>query len=148
MLACTRWGMVGVVIWAILALLGVPLWLCAMGILALVLGNRSLRKRRGNMSVRVRRPGHQRWTRANALWVSDVFTWRASPAAWSEDMRQITAANPRTATTQERKKLHRLTGDPAVVTMTISEGGSFEVAAAADASNSLLGPHLRHAPSA
>ena len=29
-------------IWAILALLGVPLWLCALGILSLVLRNRQL----------------------------------------------------------------------------------------------------------
>ena len=130
-------------IWAILALLGVPLWLCAVGILALVFGNRSLRKRPGNMSVRVLRPGHKRWTRANALWVSDVFAWRASPAAWSEDLQQVTSANPRTATPEERKKLHRLTDDPAVITMTISDGGSLDVAAAADARSSLLGPHAR-----
>ena len=34
-------------IWAILALLGVPLWLCALGILALVYRNKSLRQRHG-----------------------------------------------------------------------------------------------------
>jgi len=31
------------VIWAILALLGVPLWLCALGILTVVVQNRKLR---------------------------------------------------------------------------------------------------------
>lgn len=34
-------------IWAILAMLGVPLWLCAAGILALVYRNKSLRHRHG-----------------------------------------------------------------------------------------------------
>jgi hypothetical protein len=130
------------VIWAILVFLGVPLWLCAVGILVLVFRNRALRKRPGNMSVRVRRPGRQRWTRANALWVSDVFVWRASPAAWAEDVRQIAAVNRRTATTEERAKLHRLGDDVALVSMTTSEGDVFDVAASGDAFDGLFGPHL------
>jgi len=40
-------------IWAILALLGVPLWLCAAGILVVVLNNRRLRNRHGDIPVRV-----------------------------------------------------------------------------------------------
>ena len=36
-------------IWAILALLGVPLWLCAAGITIIVFRNRSLRKRYGDI---------------------------------------------------------------------------------------------------
>ena len=34
-------------IWALLALLGVPLWLCALCVLALVYRNRGLRQRHG-----------------------------------------------------------------------------------------------------
>ena len=133
-------------IWAVLALLGVPLWLCALAIIALVLRNRSLRKRPGNMSLRVQRPGRHRWTRANALWVSDVFLWRASPAAWAEDVHHITEVRPRAATPEERKKLHRLDDDPAIATMTTSDGVTFDVAAAADTRRTLLGPHLRDTP--
>jgi hypothetical protein len=48
--------------WAILAVLGVPLWLCAIGILTLVMRNRELRKRPGNVPVRVRPAGKTRWT--------------------------------------------------------------------------------------
>ena len=66
-------------IWAILALLGVPLWLCAPGILSLVLRNRELRKRYGDIPVRVRRAGKKRWTRGHAIWVSDVFACAARP---------------------------------------------------------------------
>src|SRR5512132_4168566 len=76
-------------IWAILALLGVPLWLCAIGIFALVFRNRTLRRRHGNLPVRVRRPGKTRWTRGHAIWISDVFAWRGSPAAWSEDLLHV-----------------------------------------------------------
>ena len=82
-------------IWAILALLGVPLWLCAVGILALVYRNKSLRQRHGDIPVRVQRAGKTRWTRGHAVWVSDVFAWRGSPAAWSEDLFQVTAARGR-----------------------------------------------------
>ena len=60
-------------IWAILAILGVPLWLCALGISVLVFRTRALKGRPGNMSVRVLRPGRTRWIRANAIWVSEVF---------------------------------------------------------------------------
>ena len=105
-------------IWAILALVGVPLWLCALGISVLVFRTRALKGRPGNMAVRVRRPGRSRWTRANAVWVSDVFVWRASPAAWAEDVRQVTAVSPRPATPAERATLRRLGDDFALVTLT------------------------------
>ncbi len=49
------------VIWAILAAVGVPLWLCAAGILTLVARNRTLRKRPDNIPVRILRPGQKRW---------------------------------------------------------------------------------------
>ena len=40
-----------VVIWIILAALGVPLWLCALAILALMYRNRALRQRPGDVPV-------------------------------------------------------------------------------------------------
>jgi hypothetical protein len=128
------------VIWAVLALLGVPLWLCAVGILALVVRSRKLRSRPGDIPVRVQRPGKKRWTRAHALWVSDVFVWRASPAAWSEDVRQVSAVSPRTATPEEHKKLHRLGDELALVTMAHADGVHLDVAAASGTRAALLGP--------
>ena len=107
-------------IWAILALLGVPLWLCALGILTAVVQNRKLRKRYGDIPVRVRRPGKKRWTRGHAIWVSDVFAWRGSPAAWNEELIQVSEASSRAADPEEHKKLHRLGDDPAVVTLALS----------------------------
>jgi len=41
------------VIWAILAFLGVPLWVCAAGILVILVNNRRLRTRYGDIPVRV-----------------------------------------------------------------------------------------------
>ena len=99
-------------IWALLALLGVPLWLCALGILALVFRNRGLRKRHGDIPVRVQRTGKTRWTRGHAVWVSDVFAWRGSPAAWREDLVRVVSASARSATPQERKTLHGLGAAP------------------------------------
>jgi hypothetical protein len=81
MLPGAEGGNLGNVIWAILAFVGVPLWLCAIGILMLVFNNRKLRKRPGDIPVRILRPGKKRWTRGHAIWVSDVFAWRASSAA-------------------------------------------------------------------
>ena len=128
-------------IWAVLALLGVPLWLCAIGILALVHRNKSLRQRHGDIPVRVQCPGKTRWTRGHAVWVSDVFAWRGSPAAWSEDLFQVTAARIGALEPEELKKLHRLGDNPVVATLTPDVGEPVPVAAAAQHRAALLGPH-------
>ena len=70
-------------IWAILAVLGVPLWLRAAGITVLMMRNRSLRERPGDIPVRRRLLNKSRWTRGHGLWVHDVFAFRESPATWS-----------------------------------------------------------------
>jgi hypothetical protein len=128
-------------VWAILALLGVPLWLCALGIGALVFRNRALRKRPGNIPVRVLRPGKKRWTRGHAVWVSDVFTWRASPASWTEGIAQVTDASLHESIAPETmKKLHRLGDSPSVASLTLAGGEMIEVAARQDDRTALLGP--------
>jgi hypothetical protein len=127
-------------IWAILALLGVPLWLCVIGILVLLHNNRKLRKRHGDIPVRVRRPGKKRWTRGHAIWVSDVFAWRGSPAAWNEDLLQVIGVTLRTPDPEERKKLHRLGDGFSIATLAIVEGEALEVAARPEEREALLGP--------
>ena len=118
-------------IWAILALLGVPLWLCAAGIVTVVFQNRRLRKRPGNVPIRVLRPGKSRWTFGHGVWVSDVFAWRGSPAAWREDLVQVSGASPRAADVEERKKLHRIGDQPVIATFELAEGGTLAVATGA-----------------
>ncbi len=127
-------------IWAVLAALGVPLWLCATGIFMLLFNNRRLRKRYGDVPVRVRRPGKKRWTRGHAIWVSDVFAWRGSPAAWNEELLWISAATPRAADPEERRKLHRLGDEPAIATLAATDGEIVEVAAAPEQAFAVLGP--------
>jgi hypothetical protein len=128
-------------IWAVLGLLGVPLWLCAMGILALVYRNKSLRKRHGDIPVRVQRAGKTRWTRGHAVWVSDVFAWRGSPAAWNEDLFHVTAARVGALEPEELKKLHRLGEHPTVATLTPDVGDPVRVAVASERRAALLGPY-------
>ncbi len=127
-------------IWAILALLGVPLWLCALGISVLVFRYRGLTGRYGDIPVRVRRPGKKRWTRGHAVWVSDVFAWRGSPAAWNEDLAQVVGVSLRDPDPEERKKLHRLGDGFAIATMVTSYGETLEVAAGPEQRSELLGP--------
>ena len=98
-------------VWAILIFLGVPLWICAAGITITVLKNRGLRKRPGDIPVRVKRPGKTRWARGHAIWVSDVFAWRASPASWNEGLVHVTGVKLRSPSDEERHELRRLGDD-------------------------------------
>jgi hypothetical protein len=130
------------VIWAILILLGIPLWLCALGIFALYRNNSSLRRRPGNVPVRFKRPGKPRWMPGHAVWVHDVLAFRASPAAWKELLVWVTgAAVPREPTAAEAKKLHRLGDDKVVVALSTAGGETIELAARAENRDALLGPY-------
>jgi hypothetical protein len=127
-------------IWAILALLGVPLWLCAIAIGTVVVQNRKLRKRPGNVPVRVLIPGKTRWSAGHGVWVSDVFAWRGSPAAWREDLVQVSDASARVAEAEVEKRLHRIGDHPVVATFVLADGGTLEVAAGVEHRAELLGP--------
>ncbi|HEV3282857.1 MAG TPA: hypothetical protein VG010_01525 [Solirubrobacteraceae bacterium] len=127
-------------IWVALAALGVPLWLCAVAILTLILRNRALRRRPGNVPVRVRSPGKKRWSPGHGVWIHDVFAFRGLPAAWREALAWASDATVRVPSDHERRGLHRLGGQPIVVTLTLAEGGALELAASADHESDLLGP--------
>jgi hypothetical protein len=132
------------VIWALLIFVGVPLWLCALGISALVFRNRSLRKRHGDIPVRVLRPGKKRWTRGHAVWVSDVFAWRGSPAAWKEDLERIVSARIQEATTEDLRGLHRMGDDAVVVTLKTDDDTVLHAASSGVHQSALLGPFAPH----
>ena len=125
-------------VWVILAALGVPLWLCAIALLTLVFRNRSLRKRPGNVPVRVRRAGRAR--AGHAVWISDVFVWRGSPAAWKEELEQVSSASLRPANDDERGDLHRIGDDPVIASLTLVDGGTIQVAARREHGAAVLGP--------
>jgi hypothetical protein len=124
----------------ILIAIGVPLWFGALSVLILVLRNRSIRRRPGNVPVRLRAPGKKRWMPGHGLWVHDVFAFRGSPAAWKEGLVWVTDASARPASREERKKLHRLGDAPLVATFTGKDGGGFDAAARAEHRAALLGP--------
>ena len=127
-------------IWAILAALGVPLWLCAAGIFALLHQNRALKKRPGNIPVRVRPACKKRWSKANALWLSDVFFWRGGLGVWKEGLDRVAGASARPADPEEQKKLHRVGDHVLVATMKLADGGSVDVAGPGELHDQLLGP--------
>jgi len=125
-------------IWVILAALGVPLWLIAVALLNLTYRNRTLRKRPGNMPVRVRTPG-KRWKRGHAVWVHDVFAFRGSPAAWEEVLEYVQGAAARPANAEEDHKLRGL-DQPIIATLTTVDGRTFEAAASRSDRVTLLAP--------
>ena len=127
-------------IWAILAAVGVPLWLCAAGILTLVARNRTLRKRPDNIPVRMLRPGQKRWRPGHGIWVHDVFLFRASPAAWSEAVLWAQDASARAPKDEERGHLHRVGDEPLVATQTQDDGQTIKLATSGDRQAALLGP--------
>ena len=131
-------------IWAILALVGVPLWLCAMAISVLVLRNRKLRRQPGSMPVRIRVAGKGRWHPGHGFWVHDVFAFRGSPAAWKEGLVQVgSVAVQQPASEQQKKGLHRLGDNPVVANFELVPKGSLQLAAHAEHATLLLGPFAK-----
>jgi hypothetical protein len=137
----------GIVIWVILALLGVPLWLCAIGILVLVFRNRGLRKRAADIPMRVRLDAKGRWHRGHGLWVHDVLGFRGSPAAWKEALLWAADGTPRELTSEEAHKFRRL-DQPVVATFTAVDGPAFEAVTTRQHLPLLLGPFQQTRPQA
>ena len=126
-------------IWAILACLGVALWLCATGLTVLLLRNRTLRHRPGNMKVRRRLPGKTRWVRGYGVWVRDVFAFRGSPAAWTESLvgvREVVTLVPSAA---DHKKLRRMGSPLTMVRFIDDDGTAVDLAIASEHALDLLG---------
>ena len=128
-------------VWILLAALGVPLWLCALAIVAIVVRRRKLLAREGNVPVRRRLPGKTRWSRGQAIWVHDVFAHRRSPASWSESLTWVTTVTTRqVADAGEAKELRRLGDDLVIAVMTGNDGQQVECATALVHGVDLLGP--------
>lgn len=125
-------------IWAILAILGVPLWLIVGGVAFMLLTNRRLKHRQGNLPVRLRPAAGKRWRRGNAIWVGDVFACRNSPSGLGESLDLVRSATQRDLTPEEAHQLRRL-GGPTIAVLTTKDR-IIEVAAASAEKDALLGP--------
>ena len=126
-------------VWAILALLGVPIWLCVAGIGVFVVRSRAIHKRPGNLSVRRRLPGKTRWTRGNAVWVQDVFAFRSSPASWNESLTAVREVVTLLPDRTDCKKLRRLGSPPSVLRFAGADGAYVDYAVAPQHAFDLLG---------
>jgi hypothetical protein len=136
-----------IVIWIILAALGVPLWLCAIGILVLVFRNRSLRKRGADIPMRLRVDAKGRWIRGHGLWVHDVLGFRGSPAAWNEALLWAASGTTRELTTEEAHKFRRL-DQPVAAAFTAADGPGFEAVTTRQHLPLLLGAFQQPGPHA
>lgn len=116
----------------------------AIGLLALLVvvrRNRAMRRRPGNVPVRVRFRGSGQWVRGHGVWVNDIFAFRRSPAGWQETLLWVTSASACPASEEERARLQRLGDNPVVATFVLASGGSMTFAARADDRARLLGPY-------
>jgi hypothetical protein len=107
--------------------------------LALLARYYMLVRRAGNIPVRMRRAGKTKWSRGHAVWVHDVFAFRASPAAWYESLSWVAETQQRAPTQEERRRLHRLGDDMAIGTFCLNDGVSVDVAARREYGPALFG---------
>jgi hypothetical protein len=107
-----------------------------------VIRHRRLTHREGDIAVRHHVRGMKNtWVRGHAIWVHDVFVFRASPAMWNESAMWVTEAAWRGAATEkEAKKLHKLGAAPAIVVLTTASGADVEFATTPQRAVDLLGP--------
>jgi hypothetical protein len=128
------------VLWVILAVVGIPLWLCTVGIVTLILRDRTLRKRPGSVPVNIRWPESRRWSPGHGVWIHDVFAFHGLPAAWKEDLVWAEEASARPASAAERKRLHGIGDEAIVVTLMLVEGETIDLATRPEHKRNLLGP--------
>lgn len=102
--------------------------------------SRALRRRPSNVRAFMRHPDRERWLPGHGIWVNDVFAFRRSPAGWNETILWVTSASARRATEEERARLGRMDGDPAIATFMLASGGSATFASRAEDRAELLGP--------
>jgi hypothetical protein len=136
-------------IWALLALLGVPFWLIGVGLGLTLLNRRRVKARPGVFRCKIRItsgsvPGlRERWPRSSsyAFWVRDVLVVRAGLALVRTRVLAMTSAFGE-IDTRPRAELKRFGPEAAVLTFALEEGCAIEVAAPASADALLVGPYL------
>jgi hypothetical protein len=126
-------------LWALLFILGVPLWLVVGAIGVEVYRNRALRSRPGNLPCRLRSKPGGRWARGHGIWVHDVFSFRASPASWNDRLCWVRQVSLRSPHLDEATKMGRM-ADPLIAEFLLDDGTTVMVAADASRQGDLSGP--------
>ena len=131
-------------IWALLAAVGVPLWLCADGHPhARPAQPRAAPPARQRRVPAARHPGRT-LDPGHGVWVHDVFAFRGSPATWKERLLWAIDVEVRPATEDEARKLRAVGDHPIVATIAgTPDDGTIEVAAREEDELLLLGPSAR-----
>jgi hypothetical protein len=108
------------------------------GIAYMILLNRHLRHREGDLPVRARYASGKRRRRGHALWVERVFAYRSSPSSWNESLDRVRSAVLRALSAEEAHALRRL--ESPIVAVLTADDQTIEVAAAGSQKDALLGP--------
>ena len=127
-------------VWALLAVVSVPLLLCLAGVALLTAQNRALRGRPGDLIVRRRRAGKKHWQRGHAIWVRDELAFRGSPAAWSKALIGVQSIVPLQPTEHETHRLRHLSAYPSLVRFIDRNGEHVDFATAPEQAIEIAGP--------
>jgi hypothetical protein len=135
-------------IWALLAILGVPLWLVVGALGAALLNRRSVKAVPGTMRGRIRVtsgsvPGfNPRWPRSScyAFWVRDVLVVRAGFAMVRT--RLLPASSADEIERRHLPELKRLGPEQVVLGLELDSGSTIELAVSAAERSELPGPFL------
>jgi hypothetical protein len=142
---------VAIVLIALLALLGVDLWV----ILVLLVGTLSRRRWVARQpgafkgAIRVTHgPASGRkakWQGGYGRWVRDILVWTRAPFLFRNELILVQglAGSPRSVSTKEVKRLGK---QPIVVPLSVDEGGQIEVAVSAEKEHLAPGPFEGAAP--
>jgi hypothetical protein len=136
-----RWtfGYAPSMLWALLALLGIPIWFIAIALGVLVYRNRALHSRPDDIPCRLQNKPGGRWSRGHALWIHDVFSFRASPASWNDYLGWVRQVSLRSPNPDEARKLRRFP-DPIIAMLLMDDGTTIAVAAGSERQTALTGP--------
>ncbi|MGI9667890.1 MAG: hypothetical protein ACR2N2_12485 [Acidimicrobiia bacterium] len=128
--------------WALMALLGVPIWLVVGGLVAALLSRRNFQSQPNVFATRVRRieaglPA--KWShKLHARWVHDVLLANKGLALVVTDAYAIVSVGP--AAAPDPGECKGLGDSPVAMTVQTDEGEAFEIAASRDQAELLALP--------
>ena len=131
---------------ALLAALGIPLWLVIAIAVHLVRQRRWVRSRPGTFGCAMRRTAgeaqdtSEKWRRGYALWVREVLAFRSGQSLSRESLFAVDGVGARGVRRASPGEVKRLGPEPAVIALRIAGGGAVEVAAHAEDRGLAVGP--------